>query len=61
MSINPYNFWGKKSGLHLPTITKNLIFNLELQNQITETIQLLKLCKFGPLGGLEGGFPFCVN
>ena len=28
---------------------KNLIFNLQLRNRITETIQLLKLGKFGPL------------
>ena len=39
---------------------KSLIFNLELQNQITKVIiQLLKPENFGPLVGLESDFPFC--
>ena len=51
----------KKFDLHSQTIKKNYIFNLQLRNRITETIQLLKPNKFGPLAGFEGGFQFYEN
>jgi len=47
----------KKSSLHTRTV-RTSIFNLQLQNQITRTIQLSKLGKFGFLGGFNGGFSF---
>jgi hypothetical protein len=40
---------------------KSPIFNLQLQNRITETIQLSKPGKFGPLDGFKDGFSFCEN
>ena len=40
---------------------KSPIFNLQLQKQITEVIQLSKPGKFAPQGGLKGGFSFFEN
>ena len=40
---------------------KSPIFNLQLQNRITETIQVLEPDKFSTLGGFEGGFLFFKN
>ena len=52
---------GGKVRITLSNYYKNLIFNLQLQNRITVTTQLLKSDKFGPLGGFEGGFQFYGN
>jgi len=40
---------------------KSLIFNLQPQNRITKTIQLLKAGKFDSLGDFEGDFLFFEN
>ena len=51
----------EKFSLHPWTITKILFLILQLQDQITETIQLLKQDKFGPLHHFKGGFLFSKN
>jgi len=40
---------------------KNLLFNLQLQNQIMVVIQLLKPGMFDLLSGSKGGFLFVEN
>ena len=50
----PFN--QEKSLIYTSNYRKSSIFNLQPQNRITKTIQLLKAGKFDSLGDFEGGF-----